>query len=86
MLSFESQPGGWDQLTEENAERCIDYLPELVDYLAQFTKRINVRTRHEGIASTSPQRARGKLYVRLKPFIWNITLAAYLVGESIYPK
>jgi hypothetical protein len=43
-MSYEamwSQPGGWDYLTEENAERSIDFLPELVDYLESLAARVN---------------------------------------------
>ena len=43
MMSFESlwsQPGGWDYLTEENASRSIELLPELVDHLILLTERI----------------------------------------------
>jgi hypothetical protein len=43
-LSFESlwcQHGGWDYLTEENAERCLALLPELIDYLVRLADRIN---------------------------------------------
>jgi hypothetical protein len=43
-LSYESlwcQHGGWDYLTEENAERAIDLLPELVTYLATLVDRVN---------------------------------------------
>jgi len=41
-LSYEllwGQPGGWDYLTEENASRSIDLLPELVDELARLLQR-----------------------------------------------
>jgi hypothetical protein len=44
MLSFESlwgQPGGWDYLSEENAARSVDFLPELVEYLIQLPERLN---------------------------------------------
>ena len=47
MLSYESlwsQPGGWDYLSEENAARSIDILPELVEYLIQLPERITRRT------------------------------------------
>jgi hypothetical protein len=43
MASFESlwsQPGGWDYLTEENAERSVTLLPELVEYLIGLTERV----------------------------------------------
>lgn len=43
-LSYEllwSQPGGWDYLSEENAARSVEFLPELVAYLMQLTERIN---------------------------------------------
>lgn len=43
MASFEmlwSQPGGWDYLTAENAERSITFFPELVEYLVQLPGRI----------------------------------------------
>jgi hypothetical protein len=33
--------GGWDYLTEENAERCIALLPELADYFAGLADRLN---------------------------------------------
>jgi hypothetical protein len=32
---------GWDYLTEENAERCVRFLPELVAYLARLAGRLN---------------------------------------------
>jgi hypothetical protein len=47
MLSYESlwsQPGGWDYLSEENAARSIDFLPEVVEYLIQLPERITGRT------------------------------------------
>jgi hypothetical protein len=43
MLSYEtlwSQPGGWDYLTEENAERSVAFLPELVEYLMRLPERV----------------------------------------------
>jgi len=43
MMSYESlwsQAGGWDYLTEENAARTIDLLPELVEYLISLTDRV----------------------------------------------
>jgi hypothetical protein len=48
MMSYESlwgQPGGWDYLTEENAARALDLLPELVEHLIKLTERIASRTR-----------------------------------------
>ena len=48
MLSYEilwSQPGGWDYLSEENAARSVDFLPELLEYLIQLPERINARTK-----------------------------------------
>jgi hypothetical protein len=48
MLSYEilwSQPGGWDYLSEENAARSVDFLPEFVEYLIQLPERINARTK-----------------------------------------
>ncbi|HEY3567893.1 MAG TPA: hypothetical protein VGP73_08160 [Thermoanaerobaculia bacterium] len=41
-LSYElfwGQPGGWDYLTEENAARSIDRLPELIDAVAHLLER-----------------------------------------------
>jgi hypothetical protein len=41
-LSYEllwGQPGGWDYLTEENAARSIDLLPDLIDTLAHLLQR-----------------------------------------------
>jgi hypothetical protein len=38
------QPGGWDYLTEENAERSIDLLPELVACVIRLTEQVNDRT------------------------------------------
>jgi hypothetical protein len=38
-LSYEllwGQPGGWDYLTEENAARSVDLLPELIDEMARL--------------------------------------------------
>jgi hypothetical protein len=38
-LSYEllwGQPGGWDYLTEENAARSVDLLPELIDAVARL--------------------------------------------------
>jgi hypothetical protein len=32
---------GWDYLTEENAERCVDFFPEQVVYLANLAERVN---------------------------------------------
>jgi hypothetical protein len=43
-LSYESlwcQHGGWDYLTEENAERTIALLPELIRQVAKLADRIN---------------------------------------------
>src|SRR5262249_42423592 len=43
-VSFEAlwfQHGGWDYLTEENAERCIALLPELIEYLVHLADRVN---------------------------------------------
>jgi hypothetical protein len=43
-LTYESlwgQHGGWDYLTEENAVRSIELLPELVDYIACLADRVN---------------------------------------------
>jgi len=42
-MSFESlwsQPGGWDYLTEENAARAVEFLPDFVQYLIGLTNRI----------------------------------------------
>lgn len=39
MLSYEllwGQPGGWDYLTEENAARSIEQLPELIEAVARL--------------------------------------------------
>jgi hypothetical protein len=47
-LSYEQlwgQPGGWDYLTEENAERSIDLLPELVGCMIHLTEEVQGRTR-----------------------------------------
>jgi hypothetical protein len=41
-LSYEllwGQPGGWDYLTEENAARSVNLLPELIDELARLLQR-----------------------------------------------
>jgi hypothetical protein len=41
-LSYEllwGQPGGWDYLTEENAARSIELLPELIEELARLLQR-----------------------------------------------
>jgi hypothetical protein len=38
-LSYEllwGQPGGWDYLTEENAARSVDLLPELTDAVVRL--------------------------------------------------
>ncbi len=43
--SLWSQPGGWDYLTEENAQRSIELLPELVEYLTGLTERVNGLTK-----------------------------------------
>jgi hypothetical protein len=43
MMSYEaiwSVAGGWDYLTEENAERTVAMLPELANYLIGLTERI----------------------------------------------
>jgi hypothetical protein len=43
-LSFETlwfQHGGWDYLTEENAEHAITLLPELIKYLVRLADRVN---------------------------------------------
>ena len=43
-LSFETlwfQHGGWDYLTEDNAEHAIALLPELIEYLVRLADRIN---------------------------------------------
>jgi hypothetical protein len=47
MLSYESlwsQPGGWDYLSEENAARSVEFLPELVQYLIELPGRIHSQT------------------------------------------
>jgi hypothetical protein len=44
LLYFEAlwfQHGGWDYLTEENAERSIALMPELIQYLVRLADRIN---------------------------------------------
>jgi hypothetical protein len=46
LLSYESLWGaasGWDYLTEENAERSIDFLAEQIVYLAKLADRVNGR-------------------------------------------
>jgi hypothetical protein len=43
-VSYEALWGahlGWDYLTEENAERSVQFLPELIAYLAQLADRLN---------------------------------------------
>ena len=43
-LSFEGlwfQHGGWDYLTEENAEHSLALLPELIEYLVRLADRVN---------------------------------------------
>src|SRR6266851_982519 len=43
-LSFEGlwfQHGGWNYLTEENAEQSIALLPELIEYLVRLADRVN---------------------------------------------
>lgn len=43
-FSYESlwcQHGGWDYLTEENAERSVALLPELITYVAQLAGRVS---------------------------------------------
>jgi hypothetical protein len=44
LLPFETlwfQHGGWDYLTQDNAERAIALLPELIEYLVRLADRIN---------------------------------------------
>ncbi len=47
-LSYESfwgQPGGWDYLTEENAPRSIDLLPEVIAHLIRLVDGVNERAK-----------------------------------------
>jgi hypothetical protein len=46
-LSYEmlwGQPGGWDYLTEDNAERAIELLPELIGCVVDLAEQMNGRT------------------------------------------